>query len=290
MTDNAFLLPADTTMGVVSLAVRDLAAQTAFYRDVIGLELLEGATDFSTLGVEGKTLLRIMSRPQGRTVRAAPGLYHLALLLPSRRALGQWLRHLAESKYPLSGASDHFVSEALYLSDPEGNGIEIYRDRPRSEWQRTARGLNIGTARLDLTSVLQDAAADAFEGLPPGTTMGHVHLQVSAIPEALSFYTQTLGFEDQMPGIDSAAFISAGGYHHHLGMNIWHSQNAKPRPADALGLVDYEIVLPTANDRDALANRVAALGHEVSSGENGVRLRDPSGNWIVLQSREQNAH
>ncbi len=183
-----------------------------------------------------------------------------------------------------TGASDHLVSEALYLDDPEGNGIEIYRDRPRDEWRRGPDGeLEMATLPLDLDGVLGTLAAEApDEGLPAGTVMGHVHLQVSEIAEAGAFYGDLIGFDPTVTAYPGALFVSAGGYHHHLGLNVWGSRGAPPPPAGALGLDRFRIELPAAGEADAIAARLEAAGRAVAPGPEGLEVTDPSGIRVVL--------
>ena len=207
--------------------------------------------------------------------------------MPDRAELARSLQRLAGAGWRLTGASDHLVSEALYLRDPEGNGIEIYRDRPREEWRRDGDELAMATLPLDLESVLGelengDAPAD---GMPAGTTMGHVHLQVADIPPAEGFYNGALGLDVMVRSYPGALFLAAGGYHHHLGLNTWQSQGAPPPPEGALGLDHYELVLPSAAERDSAADRLAQAGADPQRGDEGVLAADPSGNRVLLTAR-----
>lgn len=277
-----FTIDAGTIIGAVRLGVADLDRMVQFYTNVIGLKLQHQAADDAALGV-GATALLHLERRVGRRDPKATGLYHFALLLPSRAELGRWLKHLHASGYSLSGASDHFVSEALYLSDPEGNGIEIYRDRPRDQWPHNADGsLQIGTVGLDLQALLGDAAPEAFTSLPEGTRMGHVHLQVHDVPETMNFYAKTLGFEvmDMWP---QAGFAAAGGYHHHLGMNIWHSEGSAPPPAGSPGLIDYEIILPNPQAYHNLVEQLKQREHPLVERDRRCHLQDPAGITLVLR-------
>ena len=219
-----------TTLGDVVLTVADLDAEAAFYRDAIGLREIRRATDFVEFGApgDGAPLVTLIARPDAtpRPPRTT-GLFHLALLVPSRADLARALNRVTGAGSRFTGASDHLVSEALYLDDPEGNGIEIYRDRPREEWTYTPSGLEMATLPLDIEGVLASApAADAGNGMAPGTRIGHVHLQVASIPAAERFYTGALGFEPTARGYPGALFVSAGGYHHHVGLNIWGSEGS----------------------------------------------------------------
>lgn len=221
-------LDAPIHIGAVSLRVRDLAGLTAFYRDSIGLSVLSQDAERVVLGAGGEPLVKLEAGAQRPS--SAAGLFHMAILLPSRRDLGNWLRHAAETGVGLEGASNHLVSEALYLSDPEGNGIEIYRDRSRPEWPRLDGGrLKMATERLDLDALLRDADDRAYAGMPEGTVMGHVHLRVGDVARAEGFYRDALGFEVTVhyPG---ASFMATGGYHHHVAANT-----AQPRRRSAPG-------------------------------------------------------
>jgi catechol 2,3-dioxygenase len=232
-------------LGAVALSVRDLARSLDFYRRAIGLEVLEQSGDRADLGVAGRRLLALEERRGAvRDVEAA-GLFHFALLLPSRAALGRQLRHLLEATVPLTGASDHHVSEALYLDDPDGHGIELYRDRPRQGWTVDGR-IHLITKRLDHEGVLAagDSSGQTWAGLDPGTVMGHIHLQTHDLPAARRYYVERLGF-DVTHAQPQATFMSIGGYHHHVAVNIW---GRKRRPAapdvGGIGLLWYEIKVP----------------------------------------------
>jgi catechol 2,3-dioxygenase len=221
-------------------------------------------------------------RPRGTT-----GLFHLALLVPDQAELARALNRVTATGHRFTGASDHLVSEALYLNDPEGNGIEIYRDRPREEWPRAEGQLQMATLPLDLEGVLASApAGDAGEGMAAGTTLGHVHLQVASIPPADAFYTDGLGFEATVRGYPGALFVSAGGYHHHIGLNTWAGEGAPAPPLGARGLRSYTIVLPDEVALEATLAAAAAAGIEAGEDESGRSVvADPSGNRAVLAVR-----
>ena len=223
-------------IGHVILTVHDLDALSAFYQRAVGLELLASDGESARLGAGGRLLLELRRDPAAR--RSSPreaGLFHTAFLLPDRRDLGALLNAYAERGFQLEGASDHAVSEALYLSDPEGNGIEIYADRPRAAWPRGAAGeIEMTTERLDIAA-LRRAAAGPWTGAPADTVVGHVHLRVGAIPEAEAFYTGVLGM-DLVTRYPGGSFYATGGYHHHLATNTWHSRGAAPRSGPDTGL------------------------------------------------------
>ncbi len=218
----------------------------------------------------------------------ATGLFHLAVLLPSRLDLAHALRRLAESRWPLDGASDHLVSEALYLSDPDGNGIEIYRDRPREEWTHGEIGPEMATLPLDLRSLADEleTATGPQPEAPAQTTIGHVHLQVAELSEIERFYAELLGFDVTVRGYPGALFVSAGGYHHHLGLNTWHSAGSAAQAPGSIGLRSYEILLPDEDELGRVSARLADAGiASAPDPEHGGRLvRDPSGNAALLRA------
>jgi catechol 2,3-dioxygenase len=272
-------LDAPYHIGTVALRVNDLARVTAFYRDAIGLAPIEQGADFATLGVDGVVLVRLEKGAARPTSPA--GLFHLAILLPSRQALADWVGHAAQARIQLEGASDHLVSEALYLSDPEGNGIEIYRDRSRAEWPRGPGGeIKMATDRLDLDALLREADGRDYAGMPTGTVMGHIHLRVGDVAGAEAFYRDKLGF-DVMVHYPGAAFMATGGYHHHIAANIWHSRGAGPRRANEAGLSRFELVARDDAAYAALRERMLAAGGDEAGGAPGIA--DPWGNRIALR-------
>jgi catechol 2,3-dioxygenase len=273
-------LDAPYHIGAVSLRVHDLAGLTAFYRDGIGLGVIEQGAGFAALGVDGTVLVRL---EQGAAQRTSPaGLFHLAILLPSRGDLADWLAHAAATRIPLEGASDHLVSEALYLSDPEGNGIEIYRDRPRADWPRRNGAIKMATDRFDLNALVAEARPGAYTGMPSGTRMGHIHLCVGDTAEAEQFYVGVLGF-DLMVRYPGASFLASGGYHHHIAGNVWNSRGAAPRQPREAGLDSFELVARDAADFDAMRQRLLAAGGVETP--LGPSIADPWGNRLVLTAR-----
>jgi catechol 2,3-dioxygenase len=271
-------------MGAVHLTVADLARSLEYYRRSIGLDVLAEAEGRATLGAGGTRLLELVEEPGAQPAPGRTGLFHFALLLPDRPSLARWLAHAVRERVRLAGASDHFVSEAIYLSDPDRHGIEIYHDRPRELWEgKVASGM--GTDPLDLNGLLgelDDPESEPFDRQPDGTTMGHVHLQVQAIPDSIGFYRDLMGFGLMAEYGSQAAFLSAGGYHHHVGANTWRSGGAPPPPPGSAALRRFEIVLPGAAERDGLAARLAAAGVAVEADPAGPLARDPSGNAFVL--------
>jgi len=274
----------ETRIGLLSLNVTDLARSIDFYTNAMGFALLEQHENGATLGVGTTPLLLLTGIPGGQPWPGrATGLYHFAILLPTRADLGRWLRHWLETGHELPGQGDHWVSEALYLSDPDGNGIEIYRDRPRSEWKVTDGRVAMGTDPVDLRGIIEESDREglSFTGLPEGTTIGHMHLQVRDIPEARTFYEGVLGF-DLMAEMPSALFLSAGGYHHHLGMNIWHSQGASPAPEGSAGLRHFTVIMPSQASLDEVIERLVTANMSYGAAENGIVVQDPSRNQIFF--------
>ena len=279
-------LPADASLGAIRLRVADLDRLRRFYEEAIGLRVLGGNGAVTALGVEeGHALVELEASP------AAPprpphttGLFHLAILVPSRADLARAIRRVVATGWRLSGASDHLVSEALYLSDPEGNGIELYRDRPREEWPVAGGVIRMDTLPLDLGSLLaEDDAGSPGPGMPAGTTLGHVHLQVADLAAAERFWVDALGLDVTVRGYPGALFTSVGGYHHHVGLNTWAGVGAPPPPAGAQGLVRFELVLPDEQAVREAGERLAAVT-SVELVDDGVLAADPSGNAVLVRT------
>jgi len=277
-------LAPSTTVGPVELTVSDLERSLDYYRRAIGLDLLERAAGRASLGTGGRELVALVEERGSRSAPGATGLYHLALLVPERVDLARWLAHAARDRVPLVGLSDHFVSEALYLSDPDRHGIEIYRDRPRGVWEGKV-GSRLTTMPLDVDDLLgslDDPSAEPFHGLAAGTRMGHVHLKVSSIPETLRFYRDALGFGLMAQLGGQAAFLSAGGYHHHIGANTWESAGGAPAPPGSAALRHATIVLPDAGERERAVQRLEHAGASIEERGGAPAVSDPSGNTLVL--------
>jgi catechol 2,3-dioxygenase len=279
-----------TSIGVVELTVSDTKRSRRFYEDVIGLAGSEGSDGTVTFAIDGeRPLLRLHGDPSAPPLDPrATGLFHFALLVPSRRELALSLARLREAGWSLTGASDHLVSEALYLRDPDGNGIEIYRDRPREQWPHDRAGsVQIATLPLDLVELSGelDHSAERTERMPAGTVIGHVHLQVTDLPSTDRFYGGALGLEVTVRTYPGALFLSAGGYHHHVGANIWHSRGMGPPPEGAVGLRSFEFLLPDHAALAAAADALVAAGVQAERGEDGLTVRDPSGNHARLNPR-----
>ena len=249
------MLPNDAHIGEVSLAIRDLDRSKTFYEDVLGFEETDRQGRTARFRAPaGRTLVELVENPNAiPKPRRSAGLYHFAILVPSRAALGRSLRRLSAMNWPLTGASDHLVSEALYLDDPDGLGIEIYRDRPRREWPRPNGQLAMATDPLDLSGVHDEPGAEApWTGLDAGTVIGHVHLHVPHLDTAEALYCGRIGFAPTVRGYPGALFVAAGGYHHHLGLNTWTGIGAPPPPEQAVGLRSFTIESPSLGSEEIL--------------------------------------
>lgn len=287
LTGGTTALDPATQVGLLSLAVANLERSVIFYRDALGFAVLERGESQVTLGAGSAPLLLLTEEPGATSWphdrQSYTGLYHFAILVPTRADLGRWLQHWLALGFPLPGQGDHLVSEALYLSDPDGNGIEIYRDRPRSEWRWVNGSVQMATDPVDIRGLLEEAQRESqpWTGMAPGTRLGHMHLQVGDIPQAEAFYHDVLGF-DVVARMPTALFVSAGGYHHHIGMNTWHSRGAGPAPAGFAGLRFFTIESPTEEARAALVARVRAAGLDVREHDGVVATDDPWHNKILL--------
>ncbi len=277
-------LPSETQMGQVHLTVASLDRSMAYYQRAIGLRLLGQDDTWHYLGCGQTRLLALREQPNDRRIGRTTGLYHFALLLPSRQALARTLHHLLTNEIPLTGWSDHDVSEAIYLSDPDGHGIEIYRDRPRSDWSFPQGTLRMTVDPLDVEGILGELPdpLPAWTGLPDETIMGHIHLHVAYMPATLDFYVNKLGFDLMTQYGTQASFVAAGGYHHHLGLNTWAGVGAPPPPPDALRLAWFEIRLPTMAALAQVAERLNRHGLTLQKHENGYFVDDPSANRVLL--------
>jgi catechol 2,3-dioxygenase len=273
-------------IGRVSLSVADLDRSIRFYEDAIGLTLLRRDEEMVYMGAGDETLLVLTGQPGARPFNRATGLYHFAILLPSRAELGRTLRHLIKVDAPISGFADHLVSEAIYLTDPDGHGIEIYRDRPREEWRYPGGQLKMTTDPIDLQGIAAAATDTPGHAMPDGTFVGHIHLQVANIPDTEAFYNKLIGFDVVTRYGPRATFMSANGYHHHLGGNTWAGENLAPAPAAAARLLWYEIRLPDDGALSAVAERLSAANHPFDRGEDGLWVNDPSKIRVLLTTGE----
>jgi catechol 2,3-dioxygenase len=269
-------LPAALRLGPVALTVTDLGRAIAFYEQAIGLQLQQRDPDAGTaaLGTGGEDLVVLVEDRAARPAGRHAGLYHYALLFPSRLELARVAVRLAMRRTPIQGASDHGTHEAIYLPDPDGNGIELAADRPREVWPE-GLGYTGGPAPLDVNQLLSLVAGEPPRAVAgPGMTMGHLHLHVGDVDRGLAFYRDVIGF-DLMALLPSAAFVSAGGYHHHLGFNVWQGLGVPPAPAGTVGLRQWTVELPEAADVAALRARAEAAGAPVEERDGGVVVRDP---------------
>jgi catechol 2,3-dioxygenase len=276
-------------MGAVQLIVSDLQRSVAFWTTAVGLRVHAQEAGIAQLGAGGEDLVVLEELRGAPQVGRHTGLFHVALLLPDVRDLAGWLVHAGRDRVPLTGLSDHLVSEAIYLDDPDGHGIEIYRDRPRDAWRWTGDEVEMATLALDTERLLGtlgegDVMGTPFDGMPDGTIVGHVHLRVADIPATEAFYRDVVGFDLITEYGDQAAFLAAGRYHHHIGANTWMSARAEPAPIGSATLRHATIVFPDAASRDAAAARVADDGQEPQAREDGVLVRDPSQNSLLLTS------
>ena len=281
--DHAVNMPAHVDHS--HLVVTDLPLTAQWYQNVMGLSVLDSSASGQTLGVGGRPLLTLTTEGNvARASRRTPGLFHNAFLLPSRAELSRWLAHAAHSGVRLTGASDHLVSEAIYLDDPEGNGIEVYRDRGRDEWHYLDDGMvEMATLPLDLQKLYDEAPKDAWTGLSEESAMGHIHLQVSDIPQADAFFRDVLGL-DLMARYPGASFFASGKYHHHIGANVWNSRGAARREPHMTGLSDYTIRF---SDAERLQKAVQKLDElEIPTTQEGgvVSLTDPWGFGLKLSA------
>src|SRR4051812_43336773 len=271
-----------TRMGSVHLTVSNIGRSLDYYERVVGLQVHERVNGSARLGAGGEDLLVLYEQRGAEPAPRSTGLFHFALLLPSRHDLARWLARAVKQEVRFEGMSDHLVSEALYLRDPDWHGIEIYRDRARHEWERDGEFVRMATLPLDVQGVLSalDGAEAELERLPPDTTMGHVHLQVADIVATESFYTGQIGLDVQARYGDQATFMSAGGYHHHVGGNVWNSRGASPPPAGSAALRHFTVVLPDEDERQRVASRIPEAIPDAEAG--GIAVKDPSNNTLIL--------
>jgi catechol 2,3-dioxygenase len=276
-----------TTIGSVHLAVRDLERSVEFYQDRLGFSARQAEGGSVALGVGGPGLVVLWESPGAALVKGTTGLYHFAVLVPSRLQLARTLEHLLDADTRITGASDHLVSEALYLDDPDGNGIEIYRDRPRGEWPHENGELRMATLALDFTGLMSELRGheQRWTGLPGETTIGHIHLHVSDLDEARHFYGDVLGFEKTTTLGHSALFLSAGGYHHHIGLNTWAGVGAPPPPPGAIGLRHFVVHVPEEAEIHRIAGRAQEAEVAVERSDAGLSFRDPSSNAVIVSAR-----
>lgn len=271
----------------VGLTVSDLERSLAFYTYNLGLRVTHQEADSAGLGAGGGAPFLFLQEHRGaRRVPSATGLYHFAVLVPRRADLGSALLAMAARQTRFSGFADHLVSEAIYLSDPDGNGIEVYRDRPREAWTHEGSFVRMTVDPLDLEGIAAeaDAAPEQWQGLPAGTRLGHIHLQVSSIPETEAFYGTILGFDLTARLGPQASFFSAGGYHHHIGANTWMSEGSTPPAPASAGLREFQVALPSEASVRRIRDQITGAGLAVIDTETGIVVRDPSGISVRLRA------
>jgi catechol 2,3-dioxygenase len=288
LAPDGYRLPAALRLGRVRLQVADLERSLAWYGEVLGLRVLSRTADSAALGAQDDDAplaeLRERRGASPQPHRGRLGLYHFAILLPDRAALGRFVSHLARVG-ERAGASDHLVSEALYLNDPDGLGIEVYADRPRSTWRYDAqRQMSMDTRPLNLDSLVQAAGGAPWTGMPAGTVIGHVHLHVGEIERAAAFYHAALGLDKVVWSYPGALFLSAGGYHHHLGVNTWAGPGAVPAGDNDARLLDWEIILPRPADAEAAIRSLESAGHTAERIQGGWLATDPWGTAVRIAS------
>jgi catechol 2,3-dioxygenase len=283
----------DTSIGAVHLTIGSLDRSLQFYINRLGFQLNARQDGVAALGAGGRTLVVLQESADAKTAPRTAGLYHFAILVPSRIDLARTLRHLALMQTPMQGFSDHLVSEAIYLADPDGNGIEVYRDRPRAQWPYIDGRLQMATDPLDVEKLLHEAERDARGSdvtdemprsvmLPAGTRIGHMHLHVSFLEDTEEFYTQALGLDVTARYGRSATFMSAGGYHHHVAANTWAGVGAPRPPAGAIGLRRFELLVPDPAARDRAGDSLQQAGVATTSEGEAFVVSDPSGHVIVV--------
>jgi catechol 2,3-dioxygenase len=279
-----------TRIGAVHLTIADLDRSVRFYDTHLGFTVHRRDDRTAWLGAGGRDLLVLAQSPRAPRVRGTTGLYHFAILVPTRADLGRSLRRLAMTDTVMQGAADHGVSEALYLADEDGNGIEIYRDRPRGEWPFVNGELRMGADPIDFDDLLAAADHEPLPdgALPAGTVIGHVHLHVSRLADAQRFYVDVLGFELMQRYGPSALFVSAGGYHHHIGLNTWAGVGAPPPPPGAIGLRHFDVKLPGDAAVAEVLLRVREADIPIESVDGGFLVRDPAGNAICFTAAPSN--
>jgi catechol 2,3-dioxygenase len=283
-TTTAATLPAALRLGAVTLTVRDLQRAIDWYERALGLRVHSRSDGAAELGDGDETVVVLEEDPQAVPAGRHAGLYHYALLYPTRAALARAALRLIATQTPIQGASDHGTHEAIYLPDADGNGIELAADRPRDRWP-TGLGYSGGPAPLDFDDLIVTVQGDEPRPhVDDGLRMGHLHLHVGDIGDALAFYRDVIGFEEQA-NLRSAAFVSAGGYHHHLGINVWKGQGVGPAPEHATGLRHWTVELPAADDVADVRARLDAAGVPVDDREGGFLVRDPWGTALVFEAR-----
>ncbi len=268
-------------IGAVGLIARDLDRLADYYQNLLGLSMLERTSKLARLGVNGVTLIEIEHRPDVKPDdERTAGLYHTAFLMPTRQDHARWILHIARNRVPITGASDHGVSEAFYLDDPEGNGIEVYNDRPRERWERQDGLIVMKTVQLDVEAILRETdPSEPYVAAPDGLRIGHIHLRVGNVERAEEFYRGAVGL-DLTRRRGGATFMSSGGYHHHVGANVWHSDGAGLRDPDRAGLAWFSMAAADDAALDAATARLKSPNAAVTAIPGGVETADPWGTRV----------
>lgn len=280
-----FALTTPMHVDQASLKVRDLDAMVAFYGSVLGLQQISREGGKVVLGAGKAPLLTLVHTPSAEIEsQRAAGLFHIAYLMPTRKDLARWLVHAAMNQVPLTGVADHNVSEAIYLNDPEGNGIEVYSDRPEDSWLWLGNSVTMGTEQLDIDNLvsLTDTRRDDYATAPETLRIGHMHLRVGDVTEGRKFYEATIGLQATRPDRPDASFLSSGRYHHHVAMNVWNSQGAGKRDATQTGLDWFSLTVSDAAELAKQEERLRAGGYAVSSVAGGIEAIDPWGTKLRL--------
>lgn len=277
-------LPPDTTLGYVHLTISNMERSLLFYQGALGFQIHRQEDGIAYLGAGGADLLVLTELPGATRTPRTSGLYHFAILTPSRIALAESLNNLIATETPIQGGADHLVSEAIYLADPDGNGIEIYRDRPRTDWQYEGGSLIMATEPLDYQGILRELenSPHHWVGLDARTRLGHMHLHVADLDQATAFYERVIGFDFLMNYMGSASFLSVGGYHHHVGLNTWNGVGAPPPPPDSVGLRYFMVRVPGEDQLRALVDRMSAANLSYEEMDGGIFTRDPSQNGLLF--------
>ncbi|WP_353095100.1 VOC family protein [Tissierella praeacuta] len=268
----------------IVLRTVDIKKSIEFYTEIIGFKILDKKEKEIILTADGINPIVTITEPDDAIpkIPRRTGIYHFALLLPSRFYLGLFLKHLRETGYPIIGGANHGVSEAIYLEDPDGNGIEVYRDMDSKEWRHKGNQIDMVTEPLDYNGIIFEIGEEKWNGIPPETIIGHIHLHVGDLDEARRFYCDGLGFDLMMEMANSALFISSGGYHHHIGLNIWNGKNALALPDNSAGMKYYTIIFPDKDARKNIVSNLRNLGYDVIEEDNNILTKDPSNNLIKL--------
>ncbi|MFS0645496.1 VOC family protein [Siminovitchia sp. 179-K 8D1 HS] len=279
-------------VGEIQLTVRDIERTAGFYQHILGLQLLNRTGSSASFTADEKSVMLTLAESKNAKPRApgTAGLYHMAFLLPNRPYLADVLKHFIQIRLPLQGASDHHVSEAIYLADPEGNGIEIYADRPKEEWRWKNDQVFMTTTALDAENLMQEASAAGWQGMPAAAVMGHIHLQVADLASSEHFYCNGLGFDKMLHYGSQALFISKHRYHHHIGLNTWNSIDAPPPEENSTGLKRYSILFPSKEEREKAARQLEKINASIFVKNDIIMTKDPSGIRIYLEVEHKGEH